>query len=108
MSGFSLSRGLFLSLALCRRGLFSGQPCPDSKSKAGKLPFIEFDVANRQVRVECEALGTEAPLEFFCCKTGTNDYEAAIRSSVLPSHLHTALLLIGLKPGEPVTYSEAL
>ena len=57
--------------------------------------------------MECEALSTDAPLEFFCCKTGTNEYEAALRSSVMPSDLHTALLAVGLKPGEPVTYSEA-
>jgi hypothetical protein len=31
-----------------------------------------------------------------------------LRSKVKPSHLHAALLLIGLKPGEPVRYSESL
>ncbi len=80
---------------------------PEEKPKIGKLPHVEFDVQKKIVRVECEALGTEAPLEFFCCKTGTNEYEAALRSPVMPSDLHTALLAVGLKPGEPVTYSEA-
>jgi hypothetical protein len=78
------------------------------KPRIGKLPHLEFDLDKKQVRVECEALDTTAPLEFLCCETGTNEYESLLRSSVIPSNLHTALLAIGLKPGSPVTYSEAL
>ncbi len=78
-----------------------------AKPRIGKLPHLEFDLDKKQVRVECEALDTAAPLEFFCCETGTNEYESLLRSSVTPSNLHTALLAIGLKPGSPVTYSEA-
>jgi hypothetical protein len=74
----------------------------------GKLPHLEFDTEHHWARVECEALDTDAPLEFFCCKTGTNEYESVLRSDVTPSDLHTALLAIGLKPGSPVSYSEAL
>ena len=69
---------------------------------------MEFDLDKKQVRVECEALDTAAPLEFFCCETGTNEYESLLRSSAMPSNVHTALLAIGLKPGSPVTYSEAM
>jgi hypothetical protein len=77
------------------------------KPRIGKMPHLEFDLDKKQVRIECEALDTNAPLEFFCCETGTNEYESVLRSSVTPSNLHTALLAIGLKPGSPVTYSEA-
>ena len=77
------------------------------EAKIGKRPHVEFDVQKKQVRVECEMLGVNAPLEFFCCVKGTNDYEAMIRSDVRPSDLHFALLAIGLQPGEPITYSEA-
>src|SRR5207244_6704989 len=31
-----------------------------------------------------------------------------LRSKVRPSHLHAALLMLGLKPGEPVHFSEAM
>ena len=55
--------------------------------------------ATKQVRVECEMLACNAPLEFFCCVKGTNDYEAMIRSEVKPSDLHAALLAMGLAPG---------
>ncbi|HEY2585328.1 MAG TPA: YdjY domain-containing protein [Tepidisphaeraceae bacterium] len=77
------------------------------KPHVGKLPHIEFDAQKKQVRVECEMLACDAPLEFFCCVKGTNDYEAMIRSEIKPSNLHLALLAIGLKPGQPIQYSEA-
>ena len=75
--------------------------------KVGKLPHLEFSARTKQVKVECEMLACNAPLEFFCCVKGTNDYEAMIRSEVKPSDLHTALLAVGLKPGQPIHYSEA-
>jgi len=75
--------------------------------KVGRFPFLEVDARTKQVRVECEALRCENPLEFFLCATGTNEYESVLRSRVRPSHLHAALLMLGLKPGEPVHFSEA-
>lgn len=76
--------------------------------KVGKLPHVTFDVAKKQVRVEGEALGVEAPLEFFCVLTNTSEHESVLRTPAKPSHIHTALLAIGLKPGRPVQYSESL
>src|SRR5690348_755269 len=84
------------SLAAAARG--QGETPPPG----GKMPHLEVDVKKKQVRVECEALNVEMPLEFFCCVTGTNEHESVLRSAVKPSHLHLALLMIGLKPGEPV------
>jgi hypothetical protein len=75
--------------------------------KIGKLPHVEFDVEKKQVRVECEALAVNAPLEFFVCSAGTAEHEAVLRSQAKPSHIHTALLAIGLKPGQPLTFLEA-
>jgi hypothetical protein len=80
---------------------------PASDHQVGKLPHLEFDAVRKQVRVECEMLAVDAPLEFFCCVRGTNDYEAMIRSAVKPSDLHLALLAVGLKPGQPMQYYEA-
>ncbi|HLL89044.1 MAG TPA: YdjY domain-containing protein [Tepidisphaeraceae bacterium] len=71
------------------------------------FPHLSIDPVKKQVRVEAEMLGVEAPLEFFACVSGTSEHEAAVRSAVKPSDLHTALLVLGLQPGEPVRYSEA-
>ncbi|HZL37154.1 MAG TPA: YdjY domain-containing protein [Tepidisphaeraceae bacterium] len=75
--------------------------------KIGKLPHVEFDVANKTVRVECEALNLKVPLEFFCCVTGSNEHESVLRTPAKPSDIQIALLAIGLKPGKPISFSEA-
>ncbi len=83
------------------------QPTTAPAGGVGRFPHIEVDVKSKQVRVECEALRVEAPLEFFCCSKGTNEHESVLRSQVKPSHLHAALLMIGLEPGQPVHFSDA-
>jgi hypothetical protein len=76
-------------------------------NSVGRFPFLEVDARARQVRVECEALAVENPLEFFCCLAGTVEHESVLRSKVRPSNLHAALLMLGLEPGEPVHFSES-
>src|SRR5947209_1048587 len=108
---FRLRLSLLLVVTLfcsCARAADPAATTQNEPERAGKLPHVEFYPNRKQVRVECEMLGVNAPLEFFCCMKGTNDYEAMIRSEVKPSDLHMALLAIGLKPGEPVHYSESL
>jgi len=79
---------------------------PATTQGVGKLPHIDVDVANKRVRVECEALHVIAPLEFFACVAGTSEHEAVVRSEARPSHLHLALVMLGLTPGQGVHYDE--
>ncbi len=76
-------------------------------SQPGKLKFIEVDVAKKQVRVECEAIRVDAPLEFFCVAVGGPEHEAVLRTAAKPSDVHLALLMLGLEPGAPATFSDA-
>lgn len=92
---------MFICAAIANDQVSSPAPKP------GGFAHLKFDVKAKQVRVECEALEVNNPVEFFCCVKGSNDYESILRSEVKPSDLHTALLAVGLKPGEPLTYSEA-
>ncbi len=101
MRRFIFAFSFVLSLCCLGSGVFADP-------KKGKLPHVEFDVENRVVRVECEALNVEAPLEFFCCVTGTNEHESVLRTPAKPSDIQIALLAIGMKPGQPLRYSEAL
>ena len=80
---------------------------PATQPAAQNLPHIRVDVKARQVRVDCQMLGVEAPLEFFCVLSGTNEHESVLRTSAKPSNIHLALLMLGMEPGEPVKYSEA-
>ena len=73
----------------------------------GKFPGVEVDVQKKQIRIACQSLRVEAPLEFFCVVAGTSEHESVLRTAAKPSHIHTALLMLGLEPGEPVKYSEA-
>jgi hypothetical protein len=64
-------------------------------------------VPRKQVRIECQALGVDAPLEFFCVKAGTSEHESILRTPAEPSHVHLGLLMLRLEPGRPAHYSEA-
>jgi hypothetical protein len=86
------------------------QPAKQQSTQPGvakNLPHITVDTKAREVRVECQMLGVEAPLEFFCVLSGTNEHESVLRTEAKPSNIHLALLMLGLEPGEPVKYSEA-
>lgn len=103
MSRLILLLGSLLLLAT----LGADKPAPPAAAnKVGKLPFLEFDARTKRVRVECETVNVDAPLEFFCVARNGPDHETVLRSPVRPSDLHAALLAVGLKPGSPVSYSE--
>ena len=72
-----------------------------------KLPFIKVDVAGKRVIVECEAVNAPTPLEFLCVMSGTAEHETILRTQAKPSNIHLALLMLGLKAGEPIRYSPA-
>ena len=78
-----------------------------AQDKVGRLPHVTFDVKKKQVRVEAEMLEVDAPLEFFCVLNNTSEHESVVRTAAKPSHIHTALLAIGLKPGRPMQWSES-
>lgn len=72
------------------------------------LPGIRIDVEARTVEfdgvVPIDAHNEETPhvyLELFICTPDTREHESLVMSSVLPSHIHAALLAIGLEPGRP-------
>ncbi len=96
-----VKRLVFLPLLLCCRVMAGPATQP-----VGKLPHIEVDVNAKQIHVECKAVKADYPLEFLAVMTNTNEYEAIVRTEARPSDLHLALLMLGLKPGEPIHYSE--
>lgn len=83
------------------------KPAAAEKPDASKMPHINIDVKKKQVRVDAEFVNPQMPLEFFICMSGTAEHEAVLRSAVKPSHIHLGLLMLGLKPGEPVRFSRA-
>ncbi|MDB5320999.1 MAG: hypothetical protein JWN40_2630 [Phycisphaerales bacterium] len=98
---------IFMITLLALNARAADKPDADVKPDASKMPHMLVDVPHKQLRVECQVLNPQMPLEFFCCMTGTAEHEAVLRSQVLPSHLHLGLLMLGLQPGEPVRFSKA-
>ena len=86
----------------------SAKPQAAEAQKVGKLAHVTFDAQKKQVRVECEAIEVETPLEFFCVRVGGSEHESVLRTPAKPSDIHVALMAIGLTPGRPVQYSESL
>lgn len=103
---FVLGACLFVASACAQQP--QERPAPTTKPAQGaKIPHIQVDVKKRQVRVEAQSLRPEMPLEFLAVQAGGPEHEAVVRSPVKASDLHLALLMVGLEPGAPVTYSPA-
>ena len=66
--------------------------------------LLRVDREKREVRVLCQSLLVEMPLEFFCVLRGTVDHETVLRTTVKPSAVHAALLGLGLEPGHPLRF----
>jgi hypothetical protein len=84
----------------------TAQPTATPATRPANLPFLEVDIPHRTVRMECQAVKADYALEFYCVKEGTNEYEAILSSKATPSHLHMALLMLGLKAGHDFRYSQ--
>ncbi len=97
-----MHRLLFIAVLTCLGIVVSVSHADPTTQPAGKLAHLLVDARQRQVRVDCEAVKADYPLEFMAVVTNTNEYEALVRSEVKPSDLHLALLIIGLKPGQCV------
>ncbi|MEM8835909.1 MAG: YdjY domain-containing protein [Planctomycetota bacterium] len=78
------------------------------------LPHISIDRDARVVEFEArvsplvhasDPRDDEFPLEQFVCIPDTKEHESLLVTDALPSHIHAALLLIGLEPGSPTTWT---
>jgi len=105
----------FLALLAAR-----GEPVPDPKTEPGtvesasvvspeveaalerlKLPGVKINLAERCVDVDSEICLVEGMLELIACTKDTKEHESIVMVAAKPSHIHTALLLIGARPGNP-------
>jgi hypothetical protein len=95
-----------LILSVCPGGKMCLAQTPQTQPTTQEiLKHIHVDIKNRQIEVDCEALNANQPLEFFCVTSGGNEYESVLRTPAKPSDIHFALLMLGLTPGEPATFS---
>lgn len=92
--------GLFLLLTT---GFLLAQE-PEKESSPDqpvRLPGIEINVEDRHVDVEAFVCLLDGRLELVVCTEGTKEHESVVMVKAEPIHIHTALLLIGARNGNP-------
>lgn len=72
------------------------------------FPFVKVNLKQRTVVIEgavaVDVHDPETPrvwLEVVACSPDSKEHEALVVTRARPSHIHAALLLVGLQPGEP-------
>jgi hypothetical protein len=66
-----------------------------------KLPGVKINPEERCVDVASTVCLREGLLELIACTKDTKEHEAIVVVEAKPSHIHTALLLLGARPGNP-------
>ncbi|MBI1336412.1 MAG: hypothetical protein GC164_05565 [Phycisphaera sp.] len=83
---------------LCRAQV-ADQPEPVKKTL--RFPGVVADLENRSVDIEAEVCLNAGLLEFIACTKNTKEHESIVVVHARPMHIHTALLAIGVKNGNP-------
>jgi len=72
-----------------------------------ELPHIELDVAAQTVTLEATVTAKRPDwLELVACTVGGRDHESVVTTPALPSHIHLALVMIGLEPGSVADWKQ--
>jgi hypothetical protein len=74
---------------------------PAALLKAIQLPGLEINLADHSVDIEAVVCLDRGSLELIACTRGTKEHESICVVEALPVHIHTALLLLGAKNGNP-------
>ena len=73
----------------------------------GTLPGVRIDREAGVIDIDAEVVYREGDwLELVACTPGTREYESLLRVRARPSHVHLALLTLGLEPGRPMSWRE--
>lgn len=72
---------------------------------ADKLPGIKIDLTNKTVDIDSIVATPDAKwLELLACTKGTREHETILTVTSRPTHIHLALLMIGMEPGAPMQW----
>ncbi len=107
------ARACARSRRACLLGVVVVQACAGSASiRDGAVPTyrslspgLSLDAARGEVRVDGMVSLNEGWLEQVACLRGTRDHEVLVTTTVQPSAVHGALLLLGATSGAPGSWS---
>ena len=74
-------------------------------AKSLRIGEVRVNLAERQVSLDAEVCLREGVLEFLLVSWQTKTHESVLHTKAKPSHLHAALLMLGLTPGKPARWS---
>jgi hypothetical protein len=110
---------LYLLLAMASGPSFGTEPAPANGSPAGnprkipadlraavgklQMPGVKINLDEWCVDVDSRVSLREGLLELIACVKDTKEHESIVAIEAKPSHVHTALLLLGAKPGSPAS-----
>ncbi|MBI1371840.1 MAG: hypothetical protein GC159_03650 [Phycisphaera sp.] len=72
-----------------------------AKPAAPNLPWVHVDMANKVIDVDGTICLTEGQLELFATVLAGKEHEAVCTIKARPQNVHIAMLMIGLKSGQP-------
>jgi len=75
-------------------------PTPEALRKL-ELPGIKLNLEERSVDVDAEVCLHDGLLELIACTKDSKEHESIVTLNARPMHIHTALLLLGARPGSP-------
>ncbi len=79
------------------------KPSQDMEDALRKLslPGIKLNLEERCIDVEAIVCLHDGLLELVACTKGSKEHESILSIAARPMHIHTAMLLMGVKPGTP-------
>ncbi|MEX0885413.1 MAG: YdjY domain-containing protein [Phycisphaeraceae bacterium] len=81
------------------------RPVLELPEDVGPLPHVRIDVEAREVEIPATVVAREAEwLELLVCPPGGREHETILTSEARPSHIHLALLMLGLEAGRPLAW----
>jgi hypothetical protein len=78
---------------------------PAATQPAAALPHITINREQRYVDLEAVVVMREGQwLELLACSPRSREHESVLTVPARPSHVHLALLMLGLEPGQPMSW----
>lgn len=82
-------------------------PADDAEQPADVLPHVRIDRENRLIELEATVVLRESEwIELIACSPGSKEHESILVVPARPSHVHLALLILGLEPGSPMRFEQ--
>ena len=79
-------------------------PKKSTSPKQTKLPGLVINQTDKTLEIQSKVVLRDADwLELLLCSSGTKEHESILSTKARPSHIHLGLIMIGLKPGNPMT-----